>query len=245
MSTHAFCTSGFFSRYSAFFMLMLMGLGMGGLAVYLGIAQDQIAVTVGGIVVSLGSFLLLVPVFLGLTRRPRHVEVTKDGLVWSGQLGEGRCRWDEIREVFRLDRTVNQTFTEKKLVWVLANGDRVTTDQTLSDFDIMADTIQERSLPYLLDAKRAELDKGADFGSVLLKRTGVTVAGKSFNWDEIEQSTVFNGVLYFFPRSYTGNNSEDAKLSEVPNSPILLHLLEELGQAPVPVEESILYSGRK
>lgn len=245
MITHRFCISGFFSRYSAFFMLTLMGLGMGALAIYLGRAQDQPGVLVGGIVGCLASLLLLIPVFLGLTRRPRQVEVSDEGLAWKGSQGEGRCRWKDIREVYTLDRTVNQTFTEKKLVWVLANGDRITTDQTLSDFDQLAEAVQARSAEHVLAAKRAALDTGADFGSVVLKRSGLTVAGKSFAWDEIEHSTIFNGTLYFFPKAYKGNDSEDAKLSDLPNVPVLLQLLEELDRAPVPVEESILYSGRK
>jgi hypothetical protein len=52
-------------------------------------------------------------------------------------------------------------------------------------------------------------------------------------------------MLYFFPKSYQGNDSEDAKLSETPNSLVMLQLLDELGHAPVPVEQSVLYTGRK
>jgi hypothetical protein len=237
---------GFLSRYVAFFMLAAMGVGMGVLGVYVGMAQEQNAVVGGGIIVACGSLLLLVPVYLGLVRRPRHVEVSEEGLAWKGRDGEQRCRWDEIREVYRLDRTVNQTFTEKKLVWVLADGRRVTTDQTLSDFDSLADAVQEQTTTHVLAAKRPALDGGgAEFGTVVLARSGLTIGGKRFSWDEIDHSTLFNGMLYFFPKSYQGNDSEDAKLSETPNSLVMLQLLDELGHAPVPVEQSVLYTGRK
>ncbi len=245
-STHSLCFSGFFSRYVAFFMLAGMCLAGGLLAIYLGIDRSSSAEFYSGIGVSCASLLFFIPVYLWLSRRARFVQVSDEGLIWKDQQGEQRCRWEEISEVYRLDRVVNQTFSEKKLTWVLANGAKVVADQTLSDFDRLADSVQAMTTAHLLAKKRSSLDAvGADFGKVVLARTGVTMNGKRFSWDEIEHSTLWNGSLHVFPKAYKGNDSEEAKLSEVPNWPVLMELLEELGQTPVPVEESILYKGHK
>jgi hypothetical protein len=244
--THTFCFSGFLNRYWAFFILPVMTVGMGVLLLYLGAARSSTAETVGGIVVCCLAPVWLIPMFVFVSRRPRQVQVTQEGLAWRDRQGEHRCRWEEISEVYRMHKVLDRTATEKKLVWVLANGTRVTTDQTLSDFDRLADAVQAGTHDHLLAGKRSALDgSGAAFGSVVLGRTGITIAGKRFAWDEIDHSTIFNGTLYFFPKSYKGNKSEDAKLTETPNALVMLQLLDEVGKSPVPVEQSVLYTGRK
>lgn len=223
-----------------------MTAGMGVLLIYLGKERDSNVEFISGIVVCALAPSWLFPMFVFLYLRPREVQVSLEGLMWRDMQGEHRCRWDEITEVYRMTKVLDETATEKKLAWVLADGTWVTVDQTLSDFDQLADAVQESTHALLLERKRSALDgAGAEFGSVVLARNGLTVAGKKFTWEEIDHSTVFNGTLYFFPKSYSGSDSEDASLTETPNALVMMELLIDLGQAPVPVEQSVLYSGKK
>ncbi len=52
----------------------------------------------------------------------RQTEGIEDGLAWTDRAGEHRCRWDEINEVSRLDKIINQTFRVHELRIVLAGG---------------------------------------------------------------------------------------------------------------------------
>jgi hypothetical protein len=161
------------------------------------------------------------------------------------QQGGASLPLEEIAAVFRVDKLVNRTFLVKQLRVVLAHGEEVTFDQCLSDYDQLANAVQGTVTRQLLPAKRSQLaGAGIDFGPVTLHRDSITINGKTFPWPEVEQYIVFRGSLVVYPRSYQGIQCEEVVLGDVPNYPILLLLLQELGQAPVPLQQSILFLGR-
>jgi hypothetical protein len=246
MTSHSLCFSGVVSRYAPHFLMSALCLAVGLFVLVLGILKPNSGALIPGIVVSACSLPWLIPMFLGVSRLPRQVEATSEGLVWQDKQGEHRCRWDEIREVYRLEKIVNQTFRVKELKLVLSHGEQVAVDQCLSDFDRLADTVQAVSAEQLLAAKRSSLDgSGAEFGPVVLQRAGLSVRGKYFPWDQVEQYTIFNGTIVVYPKGYQGIKCEEVGFGEVPNYPVLLRLLQELGQRPIPPEKSILFTGRR
>jgi hypothetical protein len=223
-------------------ILLVIGLFLG----FLGLFRPNAGTLLPGLLFVVGSFACLIPLFVGLARSPREARTTPEGVQWLDKKGEHRCRWDEITAVFRLEKIINQTFLVKQSRMVLAHGEEVTFDQSLSDYDRLANAIQGTVTQKLLPAKRSQLTgAGVEFGPVTLHRDGITINGKKFPWPEVEQYVVFRGSFVVYPRSYQGIQCEEVVLSDVPNYPILLLLLQGLGQAPVPPQQSILFLGRR
>jgi hypothetical protein len=245
-SAHVLYFKGVLSRYAPHIVLWGLLLVIGVFLTILGIAKPEGGTLSPGIVFLVGAFPWLIPLFLGVSRRPRQAEVTEDGLSWRDRSGEHRCRWNEIAEVYRLDKIINQNFRVHELRIVLANGGQATFDQTLTNWQGLAAAVQARTARELIGPRRAALDAGgAEFGPVTLRRDGITIRGKSFTWDQVEQYTLVNANLVLYPRHYKGIQCEEVTFGEVPNCPVLLALLRELGQVPVPPHESILFLGRK
>jgi hypothetical protein len=237
---------GVMSRYSPHLLLWGVLFAIGLLLGFLGLARPDAGTLLPGALFLIGSFTFLIPLFIALAGGPRWARVTPEGVQWQDGKGEHLWRWEVIADVFRLDKIINQTFRVKKLRLLTGQGEEVTFDQCLSNYDRFADTVQEAVSNRLLAAKRSELaGAGAQFGPVTLRKDAITINGKTFPWPEVEQYVVLRGVLVVYPRSYQGINCEEVVLSVVPNYPILLYLLQELGQMPTPPQQSILFTGRK
>jgi hypothetical protein len=241
---HRRFAAGILSRYAPHFLLWGIFFAIGLLLGLLGLSRPASGTLLPGVLLLLASFAFLIPLFIALARSPRWARTSKEGVQWQDGRGDHLWRWEEIAAVFRLDKIINQTFRVKQLRLVPAQGEEVTFDQCLSDYDGLADAVQDAVANRLLPAKRAELaSAGATFGPVTLHRDGLTINAKKLTWPEVEQYTIFRGSLVVCPRGSKG--FEEVGLSGVPNYPVLLHLLQELGQMPVPPQQNILFTGRR
>lgn len=246
LSDHKRSFSGICSRYAPHLLMwgifLVIGLGL----LILGLARPTSGTVLPGALFLAGSFLWLAPLFIGLARTPRQAKVTSGGLSWQDKRGEHTCTWAAVAAVYRLERIVNQTFKIKELRVVQTGGDEVKFHQCLESYDRLADAVHAAASRQLLPAKRNLLaTTGAEFGTVTPHRDGITLGTKKISWPEIEQYTIFNGSLVVYPRGYKGIRCEEVSLSDVPNYSVLLVLLQELGQRPVPPQQSILFTGRK
>jgi hypothetical protein len=236
---------GISSRFAPHLWLWVILFAIGLFLAILGIFRPNAGVLLPGLLFAIGSFACLIPMFIALARGARWARVLPEGVKWQDGRGEHLWRWEDIEAAFRVDKIINQTFRVKQLRLV-ARGEEVTFDQCLNRFDRFADTVQETVATRLLPAKRSELaGAGAEFGPVTLRSDAITINSKTFPWPEVEQYIVFRGSLVVYPRSYRGIQCEEVTLSEVPNYPILLHLLLETGHMPTPPQQSILFQGRK
>jgi hypothetical protein len=237
---------GILSRYAPHLLLWGIFLGIGLFLAILGLARPNAGTLLPGALIFVASFGALIPIYLGLARTPRSAHTSPEGVRWLSQLSVQHCAWNDISAVYRMHKIINQTFHVKKLRLVLADGREVTFDQTLSDYDRLAEMAQETVAQQLLPSKRLELARaGAEFGAVTLHRDGLTINAKKLSWPDIEQYIVFRGNLVVYPKAYLGISCAEVILSTLPNYTVLLHLLQELGQMPVPPERSILFLGRR
>jgi hypothetical protein len=245
LSKHELFFGGFLSRYAPqcmlFAVFFVIGIGL----TILGVRNPENKTLLPGVLSTVGGLLWLIPLPVGLFRRARAAEVYADRLKWTDAAGQHECRWDEVAEVYRVERITNRSFRYTLLRLVLADGRQVQFDHTLGGYNQLADQVQARTAEHLLPAKQRALDgPGAEFGPVTLSRAAVTIGGETFPWDEVEQYTICNGSLVAFPRSYQGHAGKEVALSAVPNYPVLLHLLRVLGKEPTPPNLSILFRGR-
>jgi hypothetical protein len=245
LSEHRLHAGGVTSRYAPQLLLLatffLIGLGLA----LLGIQNPQNNALLPGVIAMGASLLLLIAPVVGWFRRARSAEVYSDHLAWTDAAGRHECRWDEITEVYRVERITNRTFRYTLLRLVVADGRQAQFDHTLSDYDALANQIQQRTAELLSPAKRQALEgAGAEFGPVTLSRGGIALSGEHFPWEEIDQYTIFNGSLIVFPRTYKGHAGKELALSQVPNYALLLLFLRELRGDPMAPNLSILFQGR-
>jgi hypothetical protein len=245
LSTHKRHLSGVLSRYAGNFVLcgvcIALGLGM----LVLGFVKPRSGTLLPGGLILAGSVVWLLPLAAKLPGGQRRVQTSPDGLTWQDGRGEHHCRWDEVVAVYRGETIVDRTYRVRDLRVVLASGKQVRFDQSLSNYDRLAEVVQAKTTEHLLPAKRAEVAAGAEFGPVTLHTDGITLGRKRFLWSEVEQYTVCNGCLIVFPEGYKGQRYEHAVLGAIPNYRVLLELIQELGHLPTPPEQSILFVGRK
>lgn len=244
-SIHRVCLSGVVSRYAPLLMLAGICLALGLGLLFLSFQRPDSGTFLPAVIILAATLPWFIPVYLGLSKNPSEMEVSPAGFSWKDSQGDHRAGWDEVSELYRLERVVNQTFKEKKIRIVLNHGVQVTVDQCLSDYDRLADTAQLAAASAINDRKRAALDQGADFGPVTLRSTGMSLAGKSYTWDQIQEYLIFNGSLLLVPANYRGGACEQVLLSDVPNYAVLINLLLELGHPPVEPGRSVLFAGRR
>src|SRR5262249_47474649 len=141
--------------------------------------------------------------------------------------------WTEVREVYRLDKLINNTFRKTELKLVKEDGQAVLFNHMLADYDRFADLVQNAHAPLLIASKRADLDRGgADFGPVVLRRNSISVQGKDLLWEQINQLGIIRGMLLIRD---AGRRSDDyivTALASIPNYIVLFTLMSELGKAP-------------
>jgi hypothetical protein len=244
LSEHHLFLGGMTSRYAPHLLLFaicfVVGLGL----TLLGVQNPANNALLPGLICMAASVLFLIAPVVGLFRRARSAEVHADRLVWTAT-DRHECRWDEITEVYRIERLTNRTFHYTLLKLVLADGRQAQFDHALSDYNTLADQVQQMTAERLTPNKRAAMEgDGAAFGPVSLSRNGISISGEQFPWEEVEQYTIFNGSLIVFPRSYQGHAGKEMALGQVPNYPILLFFLRELHGDPMPPNLSIMFQGR-
>jgi hypothetical protein len=246
LSAHHLSAVGITNRYAPQLLLFAICFVIGFGLTILGIQNPQNNAFLPGVIGMAAGVLILIAPVVGWFRRARRAELFADHLAWTDATGQHECRWDDIAEVYRVERITNRTFRYTLLKLVLADGRQVQFDHTLSDYNTLADRVQQITAELLTPAKRQAMEgAGAEFGPVTLSRKGITMSGEHFPWDEVEQYTIYNGFLIVFPRGYKGHTGKELALSQVPNYAILLFFLREIRGDPMPPNLSILFQGRR
>jgi hypothetical protein len=242
-SEHRFHFGGFFSAYGRILAAVTI-FGMIGLIV---IASPN-AVEQGAAYVGLGltavAFIGIVWVFcagLAITR----VQLTPEGISWSGLLSKDYSAWETITEVYRMELVLIQRGSRHHVRWVkliFSDGRSVKFNQCLNGFDLLASSIQLVSSDRILAEKRAQLSSTgeATFGLITLRTDGIIVDGTFIPWLQVRRAAIINGGLDL-DTTLSGWFSAVHKykpLGGVPNYPALLALMGELGHAPArPMEQ--------
>jgi hypothetical protein len=165
------------------------------------------------------------------------VQIFEEGLQWR-QDGRDRQRgWDEVREVYRKELYRLQNGARpgdwnrhSDLRLVFSDGEQVRFNHSLSDYNRLAEYIQQTTAECLLPSARKGLDgPGASFGPVQLTRDGLRMGRESYDWATLTRLRVANGYL-----CWNDNRGRDrvVALKDVANYPVMLRLLDELRLQP-------------
>jgi hypothetical protein len=161
------------------------------------------------------------------------VQVFEEGLNWRQDGRERQRSWDEVREVYRkeLYRLQNgarpsdwNRHSELRLVFT--DGEEAKFNHSLSDYNRLAEFVQQKTAERLLPLARKEFDgRGVAFGPLRLGREGLSLGHELFAWPTLTGLRVRNGFL-----SWNGHRGADRflPLKDLPNYPVLLQLLDEV-----------------
>src|SRR5207244_10083008 len=100
----------------------------------------------------------------------------------------------------------------------------------------LAATVHGSTLAPLVPLNEAESRAGpVAFGPVTLRPEGVSLAGTTFRWEDVEYS-LRGGHLIVVPAGdrFGWGDRKEVALAEIPNFVVLLELMERVGKPPVP-----------
>ena len=166
--------------------------------------------------------------------RVQAVEVSAIGLAWTRWGRTTERAWKEVREFYSSDVRFVQGPADPgrtggriaAVRLVFDDGQTVTLNLALSDYDVLVDAIRRGVTAARLPAARRELAAGGgvDFGLIRATPAGLAAEGKVLAWDKIDRAWVGNGVLGW--RSRKGHTREYL-LQGTPNYDVLLALIRD------------------
>jgi hypothetical protein len=233
ISRHEVTLGGLLRRYSSVLLLGVLFLLLGVGFLVMSVFRPDAGALAPGIVITLGSLPCFLPLLLWGFGGPSEAVVMESGVLWSDDKGGHKATWAEIRDVLRKEVIVNQTFRQTLLKLVLADGTSVAFDHRFSDYDRLAEEVQRRHAQSCYEAKRQEFSQGeARFGPIQIRPGSITVQGETIAWQDLRKYAVVNGHLMFATPAKSGFSAHQIAMYEVPNYPVLLILLEEMGYVP-------------
>jgi hypothetical protein len=242
-SKHEYEFLGAVPRYVSTGCGFFVGVGMlaGGVALLVyGTDTDNITNTIsvwifGVLLILFGVLTSGIAAILWPWQRVSWVRAYEEGLRWKAGGREHKKRWDEVKDVSRLEMQTVGPHGERSewgrsanLTLRFLDGTSVSFDPALSDYGKLARVAQEAVAACQLADGAAEMDdEGKSFGHLHVSRKGVTVIEKFFAWKKLRWLAVENGHLVAHPACDTW---EPVPLAAVPNYAVMLTLLKGIGR---------------
>lgn len=112
-----------------------------------------------GLALLAGTPFIFIPIFLELRSRPRAAVATDRGLGWRDRGGDHVRPWAEVSALWRYDELGDRNARGYSKV-VFADEQKVTFDQTLSNYETLAESIQTLASATLLPGYRQAVATG-------------------------------------------------------------------------------------
>lgn len=187
-----------------------------------------------------GGFLVagVVILFLGRGRGGRVVHQHERGLsIQRGRRGSA-LRWDDIRQVHT--RSVRYGLgrfpwgRQDSLVLFTRDGRRFHLDQSLSDYDVLVETVKRNVYPPLLDAYTRAFNHGQSipFGPLRLTPEGIQNGRKILRWQNVALARLERGWLEALPADRRAGPKLRFAAWSIPNVDLCLQLIQELSRHP-------------
>ncbi len=183
-----------------------------------------------GVVLILSGITLVVR---ALRNRGLRVVVFPEGLVrlHRGE-AQGLC-WEEIDQVWqRKNEGSNWAMRAWRGILTLkvqtADGRRLTFDDSLPRLADLAQIICGETLPFLWPQAQAAWESGTplDFGKLRISQQGLSQGKETLPWSALQKIKI-NGAQLLVYKKGKWTHSLNFSLSDIPNSHVLLALLEQ------------------
>ena len=187
-----------------------------------------------------GGFLLagVLLLLLGRSRGGTIVRQHVRGLVLQRGRKGSAVPWDEIREIHT--RAVRYGLGRRpwgrqgELILVTRDGRRFRLDQSLSDYDELAETIKRNVYSALLDAYTRAFNHGQSlpFGPLALTPEGIQNGRKTLRWQDVATVRLERGWLEAAPSERRAGPRLRFPARSIPNVDLCLQLIQELTPHP-------------
>src|SRR5262249_36066619 len=108
---------------------------------------------------------------------------------------------------------------------VFTDGQETRFNHVLSDYNRLADSVEQVTAARLLPEARAALSGGgATFGALHLDDEGLRLGQEGFPWASLSKVWAGNGYLGWYD---SRGNKREIALADIPNHRVVLRLLEE------------------
>jgi hypothetical protein len=257
LSEHPIHRDGIISRFQMMLFSSVLLFILGCVFIILGITRSEVYLSLIGVAVVAAGAACLGYVLKNMYRGVRRVLLTAAGIQWEDDQSAHQKKWEDVREVYTKDfLTRGDRDTDVRVVF--ADGTSMTMDNRLKKYETLRKSLFSRSSGVLLAKKRQDLAAGkAEFGPVVLHPDGVqvqfgptvlhrgAVPGEEDKkrWQELEQWTVNNGLLYIISTDPKDRYGWEVDLFNIPNYAVLFQLLQEVWQASTPPGVSIPFGG--
>lgn len=173
--------------------------------------------------------LCYLPIGLGLLFRPTTVTASAEGLAWRGLSGSGEKTWAEVANVYRKD--ILNVGNARGTTWVtFRSGPTLRLGQALTDYNELADRIQEVASRARMAEARTALAAGEwEAGLLTLRTDGLEIGKVHISWANLNGYTLINGQLFFLGTSPELEKVKGVWLRDVPNYQLIFQLLDERG----------------
>lgn len=214
----------FFPLGWLFFLLAAI---TGGIAVMAGVIQTnedpmvpRLTIVICGL---LTAVLLAWPVVL-YVRMVKSVDLHEEGVVWGS---DEEATWEEIVGFYRYEFIYNNQPTVRDATIETEDGRRAVFGIGLSNWEKLADRIQEATFAVQWPQAREQFEAGeeVEFGDLVsVGPDGITLQGDLVPWKKIKKVAVGNGHLCVYEKG--SEDSRDLQLRYIPNYGVLLRLLD-------------------
>jgi hypothetical protein len=167
------------------------------------------------------------------TAAVREAVLYPEGIVWRDAEGWNGCQWEDVRHVHRKEVVVKGLVQARHVRLASGFGWDVTLEHTLSDWALLADTVQarvaDRQIPEALDLFHH--GETVEFGPMEVGPHGLTVAGSFFPWADLKRIDLRKGHLVLHPSD--GRAVQAIPFGDIPDFLVFLKVLEA-AHAPTP-----------
>jgi hypothetical protein len=213
--------------------LGIMLLGFGVMMLFVPTKPGEETFTrIAGVIAILGSLALVGVAPWRLVRGPTVVRIYEEGLEWHQGGREHQRPWEEVREVYRKEQYILQNNARPSdwnrrsdLRLVFTDSQQTRFNHLLSDYNRLADSVEQATTARLLPEARAALaGGGATFGALHLDREGLQLGNEAFGWGNLSKVWAGNGYLGWYD---SRGIKREVALADIPNHRVVLRLLEE------------------
>jgi Family of unknown function (DUF6585) len=164
----------------------------------------------------------------------KTVVVYRDGLAYSDRKGLRQARWDQIASltsaVTKHYRNGIYTGTTHIYTVLSKEGEKWVFNDSLQNVEALSDHIRKGTFPHLYQAAADAYNAGGSlqFGSVAIDKAGIQLGKKSYQWSEVKQVSIQQGVLKVEKQGGGWFSGANIMVSTIPNLPVLLSIIDQV-----------------
>jgi len=192
------------------------------------------------LVVAAGLFLSSL-IFAGVAYANwiKAIVLYQSGFAYKDRRGLHPWRWRDVAAL-RIMVTRHDIFgihTGTTHAYTLENrsGNRLALNDGFSRVEELARVIEENTFSLLFEqaAQQYNFGRNLTFGPVMVNKAGIQVGRKSYDWGDVQQVSIQQGILTVLKKGGGWFSGASAAASNIPNLRVLLNVIDRLARIQI------------